>query len=416
MALVKKSDVNTGAASKAGDDKGRRGTAVATTGAQSSAAAAEAQKRKARTFARQQQAAERIAAATTQLSSGVTEAASAVEELKKAMEQISAGAEEASAASQESQRAATAIAALIEKARANSTDAMNKTTALQSLLNDITGQIIQSVNAIGTASERQEASVKRVIELERQATKIGDIVKAVMRIADQTNLLALNAAIEAARAGQHGKGFAVVADEVRTLAETSEKSARDIQALIGQIQNEVKVVAEGISASAAAARAEVSKGKAAAEQLAQIRDGMAVIITGAQEIVRTPPGITESLSPLHICMDLGVSGPQVERLYPAFSLPVAPRPPPRPRKRKRDRKPSPPPPRSKARPAWRRSTPSTSRPRRWPEPNRPPNRCPRSRTNCAPAAMFARAPRRLPRPPRSCRRRSRKSTAPLPRY
>ena len=115
-----------------------------------------------------------------------------------------------------------------------------------------------------------------MIELERQATKIGDIVKAVMRIADQTNLLALNAAIEAARAGQHGKGFAVVADEVRTLAETSEKSARDIQALIGQIQGEVKAVTEGITASAAAARAEVSKGKTAADQLAQIRDGMVV--------------------------------------------------------------------------------------------------------------------------------------------
>ena len=52
-----------------------------------------------------------------------------------------------------------------------------------------------------------------VSELEKQAANIGDIVKAVARIADQTNLLALNAAIEAARAGKHGKGFAVVADE-----------------------------------------------------------------------------------------------------------------------------------------------------------------------------------------------------------
>ncbi len=83
-----------------------------------------------------------------------------------------------------------------------------------------------------------------VIELDKQAATIGDIVNAVARIADQTNLLALNAAIEAARAGQHGKGFAVVADEVRTLAETSEKSARDIQELIGQIQQEVKVIAD----------------------------------------------------------------------------------------------------------------------------------------------------------------------------
>jgi methyl-accepting chemotaxis protein len=83
-----------------------------------------------------------------------------------------------------------------------------------------------------------------VAELEKQAASIGDIVKAVARIADQTNLLALNAAIEAARAGKHGKGFAVVADEVRTLAETSEKSAKQISGPGGQIQQEVKVIAE----------------------------------------------------------------------------------------------------------------------------------------------------------------------------
>jgi len=90
------------------------------------------------------------------------------------------------------------------------------------------------ITNIGTAAQRQIASVKMVTELETQAANIGDIVKAVARIADQTNLLALNAAIEAARAGKHGKGFAVVADEVRTLAETSEKSAKQIQELVGR--------------------------------------------------------------------------------------------------------------------------------------------------------------------------------------
>ena len=49
---------------------------------------AEAQKRKARTFARQQKAAERIAAATSQLASGIAEAAAAAEELRKASDQI----------------------------------------------------------------------------------------------------------------------------------------------------------------------------------------------------------------------------------------------------------------------------------------------------------------------------------------
>ena len=49
----------------------------------------------------------------------------------------------------------------------------------------------------------------------------------------------MNAAIEAARAGEHGRGFAVVADEVRTLAETSDKSALEVQQLAESIQTDV---------------------------------------------------------------------------------------------------------------------------------------------------------------------------------
>ena len=64
----------------------------------SSSALAEAQKRKARTFARQQKAAERIAAATSQLSSGIAEARRGRRRLRKASEQIAAGAEEAAGA------------------------------------------------------------------------------------------------------------------------------------------------------------------------------------------------------------------------------------------------------------------------------------------------------------------------------
>jgi methyl-accepting chemotaxis protein len=123
-----------------------------------------------------------------------------------------------------------------------------------------------------------------VVELEKQAANIGDIVKAVARIADQTNLLALNAAIEAARAGQHGKGFAVVADEVRTLAETSEKSAKQIQDLVGQIQQEVKVIAQGMGSSVERVLSEVENGKKITLQLEQIRVDAIEIVRGVREI------------------------------------------------------------------------------------------------------------------------------------
>jgi len=285
MTLVKRGNLTENTSARA-EAPARIDDVEAIGAARRGAATAEAQKRKARTFARQQQAAERIAAATTQLSSGVAEAASAAEELKTAMEQISTGAEEAASASQESQRAIVSMAEQITKSRSNAEESVGKTKALQAMIADISGQITQSIASIATSSERQMASVGRVAELERHATKIGDIVKAVMRIADQTNLLALNAAIEAARAGQHGKGFAVVADEVRTLAETSEKSARDIQNLIGQIQTDVKVIAEGINSSAVAARAEVEKGREATTQLEKIRADMSAIAEGGEEIAR----------------------------------------------------------------------------------------------------------------------------------
>jgi methyl-accepting chemotaxis protein len=137
---------------------------------------------------------------------------------------------------------------------------------------------------LGYSAQRQLASVKMVTELETQAANIGDIVKAVARIADQTNLLALNAAIEAARAGKHGKGFAVVADEVRTLAETSEKSAKQIQELVGQIQQEVKNIAGGINTSAKTMEEEVEKGKIVTVQLEQIRLDAIEIVKGIAEI------------------------------------------------------------------------------------------------------------------------------------
>ena len=245
---------------------------------------ADAQRRKARTLAKQQQAAERVASATTQLSSGISEAASAAEELKRAMDQISSGAEESSGAAQESLRAVSRVADALAKTKANAAVSQQKAELLQKLIGTVANEIQGTVTNVGKAAQRQAGSVDLVKELERQAANIGEIVKAVVRIADQTNLLALNAAIEAARAGQHGKGFAVVADEVRTLAETSEKSAREIEALVSQIQAEVQTISEGINATANSAEGEVSKGRLISEQLASIRDEMVTVLSGAQDI------------------------------------------------------------------------------------------------------------------------------------
>ena len=174
---------------------------------------------------------ERLAAATEELASGLTEAAAAAEELRRAMEQIASGASEAAGASQEQLAAIKQVVANLGMARGQAEATRRRTEAVEVVLAETAVQIGTSVRAIERNGVRQSASVELIRELERRAQDISEITSAVSRISDQTNLLALNAAIEAARAGDHGRGFAVVADEVRALAETSEKSAQEVQKL-----------------------------------------------------------------------------------------------------------------------------------------------------------------------------------------
>ncbi|KAA6225884.1 hypothetical protein FMM58_04570 [Campylobacter sp. LR291e] len=71
--------------------------------------------------------------------------------------------------------------------------------------------------------------------LNNKAREILDILKIITDIADQTNLLALNVAIEIARAGEHGRGFSVVADEVRSLAERTQQSITQTDAIVKKL-------------------------------------------------------------------------------------------------------------------------------------------------------------------------------------
>ncbi len=72
-------------------------------------------------------------------------------------------------------------------------------------------------------------SLRKAVENSKSVERVGDLTEEILSISAQTNLLALNASIEAARAGEAGNGFAVVADEIRELADSSRKTAGNIQ-------------------------------------------------------------------------------------------------------------------------------------------------------------------------------------------
>src|SRR6201994_698367 len=84
--------------------------------------------------ARQDTLSERVAAATEELASGLSQASSAANELRGSMEQIASGAEEAAGASQEQLAAIKRIFGALSTARTEAEASRRRTESAQSLL------------------------------------------------------------------------------------------------------------------------------------------------------------------------------------------------------------------------------------------------------------------------------------------
>ena len=89
-------------------------------------------------------------------------------------------------------------------------------------------------NLVGAADLAARRTHAVVSDIDKMTREIDTMVAAIEEVSFRTNLLALNAAVEAARAGEKGAGFAVVAEEVRMLAQMTNRSAKDIRAVVSR--------------------------------------------------------------------------------------------------------------------------------------------------------------------------------------
>ncbi|MBN3469794.1 methyl-accepting chemotaxis protein [Pseudomonas savastanoi pv. phaseolicola] len=140
----------------------------------------------------------------------------------------------------------------------------------QEELNQTVQSILELTRNVGTASVEAQALATRTLDI----TKVLDVIRAV---SEQTNLLALNAAIEAARAGDAGRGFAVVADEVRALAHRTSESTREIETMIGHIQQGTKSTLVALEVSTEQAQLTKQQAESANAVLASIASSVMVI-------------------------------------------------------------------------------------------------------------------------------------------
>lgn len=180
----------------------------------------------------------------------------------------------------ETEQVATAInemaATVQEVARSASAAAEAATTADRQTAHG-RQEVMQTIQAIDTLAGEVENASSAMQQLEADSRNISAVLDVIRGVAEQTNLLALNAAIEAARAGEQGRGFAVVADEVRVLAQRTQQSTQEIEAMIEQLQQAAVSTARVMEQGHRRAQETVTQARSAGESLEAIADAVGVI-------------------------------------------------------------------------------------------------------------------------------------------
>ncbi|MET0946969.1 MAG: HAMP domain-containing methyl-accepting chemotaxis protein, partial [Pseudomonas sp.] len=218
---------------------------------------------------------------TAKLRGVVSQLQTSANGLEQASTDLGHNAEQAQARSQQQSQQMELVATAVNEVTYGVQDVAKNAEHAANEMRDAEAQAHQgqvnidsSLRQIDHLSGTINQAVEVIRTLAAESTQIGSVLEVISSIAEQTNLLALNAAIEAARAGEQGRGFAVVADEVRLLAQRTQKSTAEIQAMIERLQTHSNAAVKVIADSSRSSQLTIEQANQAGQSLTSISQAL----------------------------------------------------------------------------------------------------------------------------------------------
>lgn len=218
------------------------------------------------------------------MNTNASETATTVEQVEKAVSEISEGASSQADETQKATENVILMGNMVEETTRQVEELTDNANAMRKSSEEAFSTLKNLEQINDQAREAIDVIYEQTNTTNESAMKIREATTLITSIAEETNLLSLNASIEAARAGEQGRGFAVVAGQIQKLAEQSNDSARQIEAIIDSLiadsqksvetMEDVKKIMESQNESVGRTN----------ESFSQVQDGITQSLDGVSQI------------------------------------------------------------------------------------------------------------------------------------